>query len=87
MAKFYGTVKGMAKTEGTRRGGREIKVSAQSWDGSVITRLNYDDQDNLIVQIEIDDDSSSNGDCYFNGTLDELKELLRNSDEILKKVG
>lgn len=39
MSKFYGTVVVQARTDATRRGGRDIRVCAQSWDGSIITRL------------------------------------------------
>ena len=78
MSKFYGTVVGQAKTEATRRGSDSIKVSAQSWDGSLITRMRYGQAGRLRVQLDVYDGSSS---CYgttiFDGTLDELKAKLR----------
>ena len=40
MAKFYGTISGNAKTTATRRGYKFIQTSAQSWEGSIIVRLN-----------------------------------------------
>ncbi len=77
MSKFYGTVNGAARTEATRRGHDFIKVSAQSWDGSLITRMHYDHDGRLIVQLSWADGSSS---CYgrtiFEGTLDELEAKL-----------
>lgn len=76
MSAFYGTVTGNAKTEATRRGHNEIKVSAQSWNGSVITRLYYNG-DNLNVELQISDDSSIHGYTYFNGTIEELKNKLK----------
>ena len=76
MAKFYGQVFGQAKTEASRRGSRNIKVSAQSWNGSVITTLYYNDNDDLMVNLSISDGSSCYGYTYFDGTLDELKERL-----------
>jgi hypothetical protein len=76
MSKFYGQVYGQAKTEASRRGSRDIKVSAQSWDGSVITYLEYDKDDQLEVTISIAEGSSSYGYTYFRGSLEELKERL-----------
>ena len=61
MSKFYGQVFGMSSTEATRRGGSDIKVSAQSYDGSVITKLYYNET-KLMVKIQTDKDSSSTGD-------------------------
>lgn len=89
MSTFYGTVEGMAETCATRRGSDFIRASAQSWDGSVVTRLRYDDNEVLMININLDDDS----DCYgspslpsFYGTLDELKEMFTmwNSREIVQ---
>lgn len=78
MSKFYGTVSGGARTEATRRGFDSIKVSAQSWDGSLITRMHYGQAGKLRVELSVYDGSSS---CYgttiFDGTLDELKAKLR----------
>jgi len=73
MSKFYGTVSGSAQTEATRRGHDSIRVSAQSWDGSLITRMHYNSDGELVVQLDVSDTSSS---CYgrpvFAGTLSEL---------------
>lgn len=77
MSKFYGQVEGMAQTVASRRGSKYIKTSAQSWDGSVITRLHYDDDGELYVSIDIDDGSSFYGQCYFYGTLEQLKQKLK----------
>lgn len=76
MSAFYGTVVGNAKTEATRRGHKDIKVSAQSWNGSVTTRLYYNGDD-LNVELQISDGSSTTGYTYFNGTIDELKSKLK----------
>ena len=75
MSKLYGQVDGSAKTIASRRGNNEIKVSAQSWEGSVITRLFYDGDD-LKVEISMSDESSFYGYTYFTGTLDELRKKL-----------
>ena len=76
MSKFYGTVVGSANTPATRRGFEDIKVCAQSWEGSVITRMIYDKDGNLIVEIQVSDDSSTYGRTVFYGTLDEFKTAL-----------
>ena len=76
MSKFYGQVFGASSTSASRRGHNEIQVSAQSYDGSVITRMFYDQDDKLIVNIQMSDYSSSCGDTVFRGTFDDLKKKL-----------
>jgi len=76
MSKFYGQVFGASNTSASRRGHSEIHVSAQSYDGSVITRMFYDRKDRLIVDIQMSDGSSSYGDTVFHGTFDDLKKKL-----------
>ena len=80
MSTFYGQVEGMAYTNGTRRGGRYIHSSSQSYDGSVDVELRYYDdnhtKENLMVYIGISDDSSMYGANYFTGTIDELRVAL-----------
>lgn len=77
MSTFYGTVIGSASTVATRRGFKDIKVSAQSWSGSVITRLHYGDETgNLIVDLQVSEGSDTSGKTIFYGTIDELKERL-----------
>lgn len=81
MSKFYGTVHGDAsQTDGTRRGLRSIKVAAQSWDGSLITSMHYGHGDALMVDLSTSDGSSTYGQSIFYGTLDELKERLRETE-------
>lgn len=79
MSAFYGTVIGSAQTPATRRGYSDIKVAAQSWDGSVITRLYYKD-DELMCQLQTVEGSSTYGYTIFEGTLEELKARLKNVD-------
>ena len=76
MSKFYGTVVGMAKTDATRRGGRDIRVCAQSWDGSLVTRLSYNDKDELCVELQYHESSNTFGKTVFKGTMDELLKKL-----------
>lgn len=73
MADFYGSVIGRTGIESGKCGGKNIRVAARSWDGSVITELKYDDKlNNLAVRIELSTDSATSGKCFFYGTLDEL---------------
>ena len=76
MSKFYGQVEGMSSTTATRRGGKFIKTSAQSYDGSIQTRLEYDDQDNLMVEITMCESTGFYGDRVFRGTFEDLKGIL-----------
>ena len=81
MSAFYGTVVGMAETPATRRGGRDIKVAAQSWNGSVITKMKYSKEGELMVELQIAEDSSTSGYTFFRGTIDELKKRLEDKEE------
>lgn len=78
MATFYGMIRGH-RGAATRIGSKDsgFKVAAQSYDGSVITRLDYDSENKLKVRIEISDRSNNSGETYFEGTLEELKKKLR----------
>ena len=77
MAKFYGSIQGN-RGAATRMGSLAsgIKGSCQSYDGSVITYLDYDANDNLMVTIEVSDHSSSYGKRVFCGTLEEFVKKL-----------
>ena len=78
MSKFYGQVEGSAQTIASRRGFRDIKSSVQSYDGSVITRLFYDDDGVLNVNIQVSDDTSFYGRSIFTGTFEEFKDIFAN---------
>lgn len=73
MSKYYGQVKGSADTVASRRGTEKsgIRVSAQSWDGSVIVCMHNDR-----VDIEMSQDSSMHGTTMFSGTLEELTRVF-----------
>ena len=81
MAKFYGTIQGN-RGMGTRLGTQEIRTSAQSWDGSIITKLYYDEKD-LNVIIATDESSSPYGEIKFNGKFKNFQHLL----ELVQEVG
>lgn len=78
MATFYGSVqgnRGVATRGGSRASG--FKSTAQSYDGSVITRLSYNDKDELIVTIEVSDYSAPYGTTIFTGTFEEYINKLK----------
>lgn len=79
MAKFYGTVKGRAATAATREGSSEsgIRASAQSYDGSVVTKLKYEG-DELMVSIGLMEGSQSEFHYpSWTGTFEQLREALQ----------
>ena len=78
MAKFYGQVIG-SRSAATRTGSSSIKSSVQSYDGSVITYLSYD-EDKLMVEVCVSDESSSYGKRIFYGTFEEFKTKLERED-------
>ena len=78
MSAFYGCVQGNRGTA-TRGGSRNsgFKSTAQSYDGSVITRMSYNDKDELMVTIEVAYDSACYGKPIFYGTFDEFVNKLQ----------
>ena len=76
MAKFYGQVNGGRGTA-TRVGHRNIRTAAQSYDGSVITELTYNDEGKLMVDVCTDDYSTSYGRRIFYGTFEEFVAKLK----------
>jgi hypothetical protein len=71
MAKFYGQVGGN-RGVATRTGSSNIKTAAQSYDGSIITKLSYNSENKLMVEICADDYSTSYGVRVFYGTYEEF---------------
>ena len=86
MSKFYGMVRGN-RGASTRGGSANsgFKATAQSFDGSVITCLDYDSNNQLKVRLEIAEGSSTYGDTMFNGTLEELKEIFEMAKLVKEK--
>ena len=78
MSTFYGTVGDNwgRRTNATRCGHKSIFAAAQSYNGSIITELEYDG-DTLMVSVEHAKGSSSSGWCIFHGTMDEFLEVVR----------
>ena len=86
MSAFYGMVCGN-RNEATRGGSKNsgFHSSCQSYDGSIICKMRYDDDDTLKVTVGTSDGSS----CYtdwnsndFNGTFEEFKDLLKLARDI-----
>lgn len=78
MSTFYGSIqgnRGAATRGGSRNSG--IRASAQSWNGSVITELTYDENDRLMVSVSTSEGSSSYGSRIFYGTFDEYVAKLK----------
>lgn len=78
MAKFYGQLEGQAQTIATRRGSTKsgIKVSAQSWDNSVILYMTEGKEGKPRIRIEIAEESGFYGKEFFDGYVEELKAIL-----------
>lgn len=78
MSTFYGCVQGNRGSV-TRVGSRAsgFKASAQSYDGSVVTYLSYNDNGDLMVEICVSDSSSCYGSRIFYGTFDEYVNKLK----------
>ena len=72
MAKFYGTLQGN-RGEATRCGSDRIDVSAQSYDGSVMVSLWYN-EDDLMVKIKMASNASTNcfGETLYSGKFEDL---------------
>ena len=86
MAAFYGMVKGnrnCATRGGSKASG--FRASCQSYDGSIISTMDYDDDGTLRVRVGTNDGSSCCSDWNsedFNGTFQEFKDLLKLAADI-----
>ena len=78
MSAFYGMVQGN-RGSATRGGSRAsgFKSTAQSYDGSVITELSYNDKDELMVRVSISEESAPYGSTIFYGTFSEYISKLK----------
>jgi len=75
MSRLYGTIKGMARTNATRRGSSEIRASVQSWDKSLIFEMYYDEDDVLSLRIEKADGSKIKGECIYDNSVDKFIDM------------
>lgn len=82
MATFYGQVFGNGKTSASRGGTYDsgIRTTAQSYEGSVIVELTMQEDckgnRELMVEVQVNSNTSSRGKSLFYGTLDELCQKL-----------
>ena len=78
MSTFYGMVQGN-RSAATRGGSRAsgFKSTVQSWNGSIITQMSYDKDDNLMVEVSYSTGSNCYGTTIFRGTFDEYVMKLR----------
>ena len=77
MSRFYGQVEGMSTTVASRMGNKYIKSSVQSYDGSIIMRLDeFNGETKLTVYH--DDETSFYGNRIFYGSIAEFVNLLEN---------
>lgn len=74
MSKFYGTIQGN-RGAATRTGHSKITTAAQSYNGSVITELTYENEV-LMVRISVAEESSTYGKTIFYGTFEEYVNKL-----------
>lgn len=86
MSAFYGMVEGNRKCA-TRGGSKSsgFRASCQSYDGSIISTMNYDEDGTLRVRVGTNDGSSCCSDWNsedFNGTFQEFKDLLKLAADI-----
>ena len=86
MSAFYGMVEGN-RSCATRGGSKSsgFRASCQSYDGSIISTMNYDDDGTLRVRVGTNDGSSCCSDwnsADFNGTFQEFKDLLKLAADI-----
>lgn len=77
MSAFYGMVKGN-RGAATRGGSTKITASAQSYDGSAILELTYNESNELMVRLSIaENESSCYGTTIFYGTFKEFTSKFR----------
>ena len=89
MSAFYGMVCGN-RSEATRGGSKSsgFHSSCQSFDGSIITKMRYNNEGQLRVTVGTNDGSSSCTDWNspdFEGTFEEFKELLQLAKDIKER--
>ncbi len=86
MSAFYGSIcgnRGAATRGGSKNSG--FRSSCQSWNGSIIATMHYNDKEQLIVRVGTNDGSSCSTDWNshdFVGTFEDFKELLKLSRDI-----
>ena len=81
MSKLYGSLQG-CRGEATRCGSASsgIRASVQSWNGSLVSYMDLDENGNPMITLKTSEGSSGYGnEIIFVGSLDELKKKLKNN--------
>ena len=85
MSKTYATLTGGRSTLTQRGHSDGVRVSCQSWDGSVIVSNRYDNDDKLELRIGTNEGSGTYAEWKSNdfvGTFEEFKQLLQLHQDI-----
>ena len=81
MSKLYGSLQG-CRGEATRCGSKNsgMRASVQSWNGSLVSYMDLDENDKPIITLKTSDGSSCIGfETIFRGSLEDLKKKLKNN--------
>ena len=81
MSKLYGSLQG-CRGEATRCGSKNsgMRASVQSWNCSLVSYMDLDDNDKPIITLKTSDGSSFIGfETIFRGSLEDLKKKLKNN--------
>lgn len=79
MSKLYGSLQG-CRGEATRCGSKNsgMRASVQSWNGSLVSYMDLDENDKPVITLKTSDGSSCIGyETIFRGSLEELKAKLK----------
>ncbi len=79
MSKLYGSLQG-CRGEATRCGSKDsgMRASIQSWNGSLVSYMDLDENDKPIITLKISKGSACYGEeTIFRGSLEELKKKLK----------
>lgn len=79
MSALYSSIQG-CRGEATRCGSKSsgVRASVQSWQGSLISYMDLDDNGNPVITLKASEGSSGYGsETIFSGSLEELKAKLR----------
>lgn len=85
MSRFYGCLQG-CRGEATRCGSTDsgIRASVQNWDFSLISRLDFDREENLRLTLDVAEDSRGSwGDTVFRGKPEDFTTLMK----LVQQVG
>ena len=79
MSRLYGSLQG-CRGEATRTGSKNsgIRASVQSWNGSLVSYMDLDENEKPVITLKTSERSSGYGEeVIFRGSLEELKAKLK----------